>query len=571
MKDKDTLVDLIHEIGLLAHHSQDLQSVLKSISQRILKNTNASLVAIALVSENPDEFVLSVGVVEGGGVLPLGKRMSIGTGIVGKVISSGQLMVIQDTSKVKEFIQYVPGMKSELTVPLIFGGKVIGVINLESKNINQFVQADISLLQAIASPVALSIENARLYQEERKRYTQMAMLNKINRVLTSTMNIDTLLDRVVETIRKQFNYHFVAIGLLDENNKIVLKSMSSSYPVDLPIGHAQEIGEGVAGTVLETGKSLLIPDIRNYDNMVPTHKDLLCEMCCPLRVGERTIGYLDAEAIIINSFEEDDLMVLELVADHISQAIDNAENLRRVNKLKENLTQMIIHDLRNPLTVIHSSIEMMENYGADLSHEKTKYYLDSAKSSCHDLIVLMESLLELQKIEEGKLDIKTERIHPSEIVKTVANTLKIKAEVMGKTLTYNIADQLPEVFVDRKLFLRVLQNLVINAIKFTQQGGRIQISLRPAAKNFLSKHSISFNEGILFSIKDTGSGIPPGELKNIFNKFTTLKSKVFQKPFRIGTGLGLTFCREVTYAHKGKIWAESELGKGSTFHILLPT
>jgi signal transduction histidine kinase len=418
--------------------------------------------------------------------------------------------------------------------------------------------------------MALAIENAKLYQEIRKRYTQMAILNKIHRVLTSTMNIDTLLNRIVDTIRKELNYGFVAIGLLDENNKIILKSLSSTYPVDIPVGHSQEPGVGVAGTVVSKGKSLLIPDIRKYKNVVPTHLDLLCEMCCPLRVGKRTIGYLDAESTEANYFSEDDLMVLEMVADHISQAIDNAENLRRVNKLKENLTQMIIHDLRNPLTVIHSSIEMMENYGADLSHKKTQYYLDSAKTSCNDVIVLMESLLELQKIEEGKLDLKTEYVHPSLLVETVGNSLKIKAEVMGKTLTYSIENHLPDILVDKKLFLRVLQNLVINAIKFTDPGGRIDISASYADKKTIRKYTDSFKTGILFSIKDTGSGIPPGELKNIFNKFTTLKNKAPRKAFRIGTGLGLTFCREVTYAHKGIIWAESELNKGSTFFILVP-
>lgn len=562
------LVELIYELGLLAHHSHDLESVLQSINKRIIQETSASFSAINLVDEKQKEFVLTVGVLKNGDILSPGQRQPLSKGVVGRAIRAGQLICVKNTAESADFVSLVPGMQSELAVPLFFGGKVIGVLNIESDQRGKFGETEIALLQAIANPIALAIENARLYQEERKRHSQVCMLNQLYRVLTSTVNVDILIQRVVDTIRKQLGYTFVAIGLLNEDNKAVLKAMDTTVPVNLSIGHTQEVGEGVVGEVLATGKSLLIPDVRKHENVVLTHEDLLCEMCCPLRVGDRVFGYLDAEEPKPNAFDENDLLVLETIADHIAMAIENTENLRRVNKLREDLARMIIHDLRNPLSIIFSSLEMLDSPVLMLQETERKKYLKTAKTSCSEIFTLLDTLLELQKIEEGKLELHYEKINPTEIVLQVFNSMNVKAEASGKFLTCDFPGNLPYIEVDRNLLIRVLQNLVMNAIKFTLRGGHIHITIKPSPTQILHEHLKTAKAGILFSVRDDGCGIPTNELTNIFEKFTTLKPQSRTK--NRGTGLGLTFCRQVAMAHHGTIWAESQLGKGSTFHVLLP-
>ncbi|UCH92887.1 MAG: GAF domain-containing sensor histidine kinase, partial [Candidatus Aminicenantes bacterium] len=540
----------------------------KSISERILQETGASFAGVGLVDETHRKAMLAVGVMKKKGSIPLGYSQPLHEGIVGRALTTGQLVCVKDTAKSKEYVDLVPGMRSELVVPLTFGGRVIGILDVESEQVGQFGDTDIALIQAIANPLALAIENARLYQEERKRYTQVAMLNQLSQVLTSTIDVDKLLNRVVETIREQLKYGFVAAGLLDEKNRVVLKAISSIYPVDLPIGHSLDIGEGITGEVLATGKSLLVPDVKEWKNYVPAHKDFHCEMCCPLRVADRVFGYLDAEDTKPFAFDEKDLVMFETVADHIAQAVENAENLRRVNKLREDLAKMIVHDLRNPLSVIFSSLEMLDFPELELPEAKRKKYLKTAKTSCHEVFTLVDTLLELQKIESGKLKLHRVKVNPTDIVLHTVNSLHVKAEAAGKLLTYDFPDDLPNVEMDRSLFIRVLQNLVMNAIKFTVRGGHIHISIKPTSKLILQKHLKTAKAGVLFSVQDDGCGIPPGELNNIFDKFTTLEPRSRDKAR--GTGLGLTFCRKVTLAHKGTIWAESEVGKGSTFHVLLP-
>lgn len=576
MKKTRKLLDLVYELGLMAHQSHDLIAVLQSISERILKETHASFVAIGLIDEARQEAELSVGVMRNGGTVPLGYRQPINNGVVGKAITTGQLIYIKDTSKSEEYVNLIPGTRSELAIPLFLGGKPVGVLNVESEQVEHFGPEDIALLQAIANPVALAIENARLYQEEKKRQKQMATLNQLNRVLTSTVDVDALLVRVAEAIRKQLDYPFVAIGLPNKDrNKVVLKAVSSTHPVDLPIGHTQEIGEGVVGEVMATGNSILVSDVKKRGNYIPAHKDFLCEMCCPLRVGDRLVGYLDAEDHKTFAFNNDDLVVFETIADHIAQAVENAENLRRMNQLREDLSHMVVHDLRNPLSVIYSSLDMLGRSESKVPETKKKRYLDTARACCDQLILQLDSLLEIHKIETGRLELYLEILSPDELVSRAVDSLVVKAELSGKSITSDKDDPLPKVNVDRELFFRVLQNLVMNALKFTKRGGHIHVSVRRAAENVARMYLK--NGGVLFSVRDDGCGIPPGELENIFEKFTTLKSQHIDTAADAGTdvlrgaGLGLTFCRLVTLAHKGAIWAESEPGKGSTFHVLLPS
>jgi len=318
-----------------------------------------------------------------------------------------------------------------------------------------------------------------------------------------------------------------------------------------------------------------VTDVTKRKNYIPAHKDFLCEMCCPLRVGERLVGCLDAADYKTFAFNEHDLALFETIADHIAQAVDNAENLRRINQMREDLSHMVVHDLRNPLSVIYSSLDMLGMSDSLISETKKKRYLDTARVCCDQLILQLDSLLEIHKIETGKLELCLEIFSPGELVSRAIDSLTVKAELSGKSITNDKDDHLPSVNVDRDLFSRVLQNLVMNALKFTRRGGHIHVSVRRVDGNAAGKYPE--NEGVLFSVRDDGCGIPADELGNIFEKFTTLKAHHSAANTDTGTdvlrgaGLGLTFCRLVTVAHKGTIWAESELGKGSTFHVLLPT
>jgi GAF domain-containing protein len=534
------LASSIYEIGLLAHQSSDLEEVLQAIVERVLEETDADFAGIGLVDWSVEEMVHTRGVVRGGEASPIGHRSPLGRGVVGTVARTGKPMVLDDVREFHDYIELVPGIRSEATVPLETGGKVIGVLDVESGQKGKFGAEALALLKAVAAPVAMAVQNARLFQDERRRSSQLALLNAVSRIITSTVDLDELLQRTVASIREQLDYYLVAVGLVDEDtDRVVLRAADTVGETELPIGHSQAVGEGVTGQVAQTGKSILVHDVSKWSNYVSIHPDIRCEMCCPLKAGDRVFGFLDAESTRVGAFDEDDLMVFETLADHISQAVQNARTLRRMDRLRE-----------------------------ELSGRKIRDYIDQAQRAGDQMMVLITSFLGLQKMEAGALRLSLKPMQAGDLVRSVAEGMSVVARSKDVTLEWSVDDDVPATQLDRELAARILENVVGNAVKFTPAGGRVDVSVRLAPEPVLGTRLPSADQAVQFSISDTGSGIPPDECERIFEKFAVARSRREGRKDTIG--LGLAFCKRAVMAHGGAIWVESELKKGSTFHILLP-
>jgi signal transduction histidine kinase len=167
---------------------------------------------------------------------------------------------------------------------------------------------------------------------------------------------------------------------------------------------------------------------------------------------------------------------------------------------------------------------------------------------------LIDSLLNLGRLESGETELKKTSVSPASLVQEAIEQIRPLALNKGQTLAAGSLPDLPEVFADRDLILRVLTNLLENAVKFTLEEGRVALSV---------EHK---GEQVLFAVSDTGPGIPPEHRQRIFDRFTRLESAEGIK----GTGLGLAFCRLAVEAHGGRIWVESEPGHGATFYFTLP-
>jgi two-component system sensor histidine kinase/response regulator len=223
--------------------------------------------------------------------------------------------------------------------------------------------------------------------------------------------------------------------------------------------------------------------------------------------------------------------------------------LKELERTKENLTQMIIHDLKNPLTGVKANLEIV---GMEELKE-TQECLDAAQRSCDLLFNMIQDLLDISKMEEGQLNLNLETLNILEILNTVAKEFEHPARAEDKEIVVAAPEDLPQVPGDRNLLYRTLSNLLINAIKHTTRRGTITV------RGELE------NDSIRVQVEDTGQGIPPEYLETIFEKFGQVESRQ-----RSGTGLGLTFCKMAIESHGGKIWVESEEGKGSNFIFTLP-
>ncbi|MFA6169390.1 MAG: HAMP domain-containing sensor histidine kinase [Candidatus Margulisiibacteriota bacterium] len=246
-----------------------------------------------------------------------------------------------------------------------------------------------------------------------------------------------------------------------------------------------------------------------------------------------------------------------LLSQTMAQIEKNRERIVNLEKLRDDLTNLIVHDLKNPLTGIVSSTELMlAGLLGPLTGDQKKS-LELSRTGSKQLLNLIMDLLETRKMEEDKMTLNRSSFKLDELAQELA-WLELLADQGKKSFTLQI-DKGLAISADRRLLVRVIENLVSNAVKHTPAGGRIALRIT---------HDTLHNE-ILFEASDTGEGIPQEYLNKLFNRFFKVETQNLKT--KIDTGLGLYFCKMAVEAHGGKIGVESAVGKGSKFYFTLPT
>ena len=230
--------------------------------------------------------------------------------------------------------------------------------------------------------------------------------------------------------------------------------------------------------------------------------------------------------------------------------------LKVVDKLKSDFFSTMSHELRTPLTSIKEGTALLREGAAGAITEKQKRLLTIISEESHRLIGLVNSLLDLSKMEAGMMTYNFEKGNLFPLIDRAVMEIAPLVEAKRITVEAKIGEALPMIKMDNERILQALRNLIGNAVKFTPDGGRVAISARPV------------NHGVQASVTDTGPGIPAENLSSIFNKFQ--QAAPAGSYSAKGTGLGLAIVKHIITSHGGKIWAESELGQGSTFIFVLP-
>ena len=292
-----------------------------------------------------------------------------------------------------------------------------------------------------------------------------------------------------------------------------------------------------------------------------------------LAVECMTSGAVD---YISKPFSLDDML------QRVDRAIANRRMLLSKNRLeqeKEDFFIMLSHDLKNPITAVIGSIDIMREGRLGPVNTEQVEYLQSAIDSCNEVVAMIDNLLDVQRFETGRMPVVLRPHSPAAIAAAAVERFSKAAEHEDLELTLETDGDTTEIAVDRNLLGRVLANLLVNAIKFTPAGGRITISCRCVRNDaahriripvyfvppagFANRHCF-----MRISVKDTGNGIPHEDLDHIFERYTQSQNAYGRE--RGGAGLGLAFCKMAVESFNGIIWAESEAGAGSEFIILLP-
>jgi signal transduction histidine kinase/pSer/pThr/pTyr-binding forkhead associated (FHA) protein len=423
-------------------------------------------------------------------------------------------------------------------------------------------------------------------------------LLRVSRLIHSTHSREKVLQLVVQLAVKVLGAERGFLMLHDPNSDELVPSATSNMNQEEQVPGS--ISHGIGRQVLEAGKGLRSDDAVADPRFEARHSVLdlgiRSVLCVPLRRRAATpLGVLYVDRLSSEApFAPEDLEALAGLADVASVAIENAglhqESARRIRAeeelkqakelevLKEDFFSMISHDLRTPLTSIKSWAEILLDDWERIEPEERKRYLGIVNRECDRLTRLIDELLDMERMESGRLNIQAHPCRPAEMLTGTAEAFAAAAQAKGIQLTSSWEPKLPDVLADPERITQVLTNLLNNALKFTPEGGTITMSARAASTQdptALQGQTVTIDLNALrsarfvrFSVTDTGEGIPAEMQCHVFEKFRQVDAAQPGRPR--GAGLGLSISREIVERHGGSIAVDSQVGAGSTFSFLLP-
>lgn len=244
--------------------------------------------------------------------------------------------------------------------------------------------------------------------------------------------------------------------------------------------------------------------------------------------------------------------------------------LKEIDRIRSTLTDLVVHDLKAPLTSISSTLQLLQEYPVEkIGHETVQELLAIAEHSCQRLTRMIESMLDVERIEAGQFPLRKATVSLPELVREVLEEVGPLAREGGVEMVCDLPPALPAIQADADVLRRVLWNLLDNALKYTPMGGNVRVWARMVTRTEQAApgHPLPPGDWAVIGVSDSGPGIAPEDRERIFDKFAQVG---VGRARRRGSGLGLTFCRLAVEAHGGKIWVESRSGGGSTFICALP-
>ena len=476
------------------------------------------------------------------------------------------------------------GIRSVLSVPMLREGRPIGTITVNRIEQGAFPHKQIELLKTFADQAVIAIENVRLFKELETRTAELTRsvgelkaLGEVGRAVSSTLDLQTVLDTIVTRAAQLSGTHGGVIYEYDEaTDKFHLRAAHQLEDelVEALRLEPLRLGEGATGQAAATRAPVQITNLLDEREYTLTRiRGILARLgyrsilAVPLIFEERTLGALVVHRPETGAFSPEIVNLLQTFAAQSALAIQNARLFREIadkgrqleaaSRHKSEFLANMSHELRTPLNAITGFSEvLLERMFGEINPKQTEYLQDILSSGRH-LLSLINDILDLSKIEAGRMELTLAQFHLPLALDNAITLVKERAARHGIGLDIDVDPRLGEFLGDERKIKQVLLNLLSNAVKFTPEGGRIGVK------------AMRSDGAVEISVSDTGIGIAPKDQEAIFEEFRQVGSDEARKVE--GTGLGLTLTKKFVEMHGGRIWVESEVGKGSTFTFTLPT
>ncbi len=335
--DIQTHIDpLLLEVADVVNTTLDLDTTLRRVAELVRKVIDYEIFAILLLHERTQDLRFRFQV----GYPPeLAERLTVkvGEGVTGIAAQRREAVLVHDVSQEPQYISAVPGVRSELAVPLIVKNRVIGVIDIESVQPNHFTEEHKQLLTLIGSRMAIGIENARLHTRMSKQARTLLLLNEIARELTSILNLDELFKHIGELLSRLIDYQMFSILLLDASGEILQHRFSQRFKENIQLKHDIPLGLGIVGYAARHRQAVLVRDVKKEPRYIETNPETRSELSVPLIYKEKVIGVLDLEHTRKGFFTEDHQRTITTLAAQVAIAIENARLYEEIARQEKRL------------------------------------------------------------------------------------------------------------------------------------------------------------------------------------------------------------------------------------------
>ncbi len=525
-------------------------------------------------------------------------RRRLGEGISGTVAQRREGLIVNDyrnSPHAHSLLLERTNVTATLAEPLLYRDQLLGVITIHHEATGRtFTEEDRQVLTLFAAQAAIAIENARLYTETKEKAARLETLARLSRAVSSTLDRQWVFDDVVKAAVQLLEVSYCCLWIVEEGEEML--RAQAEYSGDEPdVAHPPQpplkITESLGGWALQQRQSVAVHNILEdprWQNVAWAKAMGFCSYAAaPLLADGRPLGTLTVLTRTPRHFGPGDLDLLETFAAQAATAIENASlhqeikahaemqerrvaertlELEEANRHKSAFLANMSHELRTPLSAIIGFSEVMgaETHGP-LTPKQQRYVRNIHQSGRH-LLGLINDILDLSKVESGKMELHPEAVALPALVEDALATIRPEAERKGIALSTHLEERLPPLWADPTKAKQILLNLLSNAVKFTPDGGKVWVQggrerARPPGAQVGA-------QGLArISVADTGIGIRPEHFELIFKEFSQVDSSHARQ--YEGTGLGLALTKRLVEMQGGEIWLESEVGKGSTFHFTL--
>jgi len=566
----------LNEVGSVVTSTLDLQAVLNLIMEKAVELLQAEAGSLVLVDQDNEELTFEVTTGPGSADL-VGTRLPLETGVVGKVIQEREPMIIRDAQSDRRWYQDLDDKfftRSIIAVPMTSRGRAIGAIELLNRRDGvPFDEDDERLLTAFATDAAIAIENARLFtntdQALADRVEELSMMQRIDRELNATLDYRRVMDSTLNWALRMTgaDVGLVAIVVEQEDGARGLRLLANQgYPEEIVSTYEEELwplSKGVIGQVARTGIPRLVENTEDEPDYFTAAAGMVAQLTAPIQREDRVVGVIALESAQQGRLDQEALELVTRLVDHAAIAIENArlfEQVRRANDAKTEFISFVSHELKQPMTSIRGYADLLIKGTAGELNEMQRNFLDTVQSNVDRMGSLVSELLDVSRIESGRVRLAFDEVSMSQVVEEVLRTMRGQIEEKQQALQVEVSPDLPPVWGDQDRLAQILTNLVSNAHKYTPEKGSITVRAQ--------RHSTGQSEFVLCSIIDTGVGITPEDQERLFTKYFRADDPAVRSV--PGTGLGLVITKSLVELHGGEIWVESEVGEGSAFSFTIP-